>query len=108
MVYSYLNPGGQQLSSEYAPLPIVYFSFIFLWLPVLILWILNWIKHRDVSKNITLCKAICGKTVCSSLTKVSELHRKLCESVTLSCVKLISFGVFCCFEMKEIEILIWK
>ncbi|KAJ3432350.1 hypothetical protein M0813_24298 [Anaeramoeba flamelloides] len=45
--YSFLNPGGQQLSSGLVPVPTMCLIFVVLWILVIVYWVQNWIKFRD-------------------------------------------------------------
>ncbi|KAJ6232797.1 hypothetical protein M0813_04604 [Anaeramoeba flamelloides] len=45
--YSFMNPGGQQLSSGLVPVPTISLIFVVLWILVIVYWVQNWIKFRD-------------------------------------------------------------
>jgi hypothetical protein len=45
--YTFLNPGGEQLSSGDIPLPRLFFVIAGLWLLLNVLWCWNWIKNRS-------------------------------------------------------------
>ena len=46
--YTFLNPGGEHLSSGDIPLPRLYFVISGLWFILNVLWCWNWIKNRSV------------------------------------------------------------
>ena len=46
--FSFFNPDGQQLSSEFVPLPTIYLLFLLFWVILLVMWVTNWILHRRV------------------------------------------------------------
>ena len=52
MDFLFLNPGGEQLSSEYAPLPKVYIFVSLLWIVPTLLWMANWSWHRDQQNKL--------------------------------------------------------
>lgn len=52
MDYRFLNPDGQQLSSDYAPLPKVYVSMFCLWIIPTLCWAVNWLWHRDQKSRL--------------------------------------------------------
>jgi len=43
----FVNPGGEQLSSEYIPLPLIFIILCGVWVLFTFLWCVNWIYHRS-------------------------------------------------------------
>ncbi|KAJ6227210.1 hypothetical protein M0813_10118 [Anaeramoeba flamelloides] len=54
--YTYLNPDGEHLSTIYQPLPKIYLTFFVIFLVMMFVWFVNWVKHRD--QNIRLHKVL--------------------------------------------------
>ena len=55
-IYTFVNPGGKQLSSEQQPLPALYAGLVGLWCVLCALWCGNWVKYR--SQNAVLQKLL--------------------------------------------------
>eukprot|EP01135_Chromosphaera_perkinsii_P012298 Nk52_evm35s2630 gene=Nk52_evmTU35s2630 len=60
------NPGGEQLSKEEIPIPIVYEAFLVLWGVILIYAIFNWGRFREASNK--LHKLVFGIAVAMSVS----------------------------------------
>ena len=44
--YEYVNPNGQQLGWDLIPLPLLYTCLFCVWLPITVIWCINWFTHR--------------------------------------------------------------
>ncbi|EGG18193.1 hypothetical protein DFA_03680 [Cavenderia fasciculata] len=54
--YAFYNPGGNHLSYQFIPLPIILMVFTGIWVLLTALWSINWIQNRN--QNVKLHKVI--------------------------------------------------
>eukprot|EP01156_Anaeramoeba_ignava_P015311 Anaeramoba_ignava/a612671_13.p1 GENE.a612671_13~~a612671_13.p1 ORF type:complete len:449 (+),score=117.78 a612671_13:72-1349(+) len=78
--YTFMNPGGQYLSTDEIPLPKIFLSFLIIWVLVVILWFINWLLHRDqkikLHTLITLTLCIRIITIILQLSYWQTLSKK--------------------------------
>jgi len=96
--YTFLNPGGEQLSLGLIPLPKLYIAFIVLWSIVSIVWCFNWLYYRQ--QNVKLHKFI-------SVIPFTSIMRSAFSFVLFRTFSVYGYLSYTLFVLFVVALVVW-